>query len=921
MSLTALLSTLSFTSPWILTALLGLPLLWWLLRVLPPAPKTVSFPALSLLIGLQTEQKSPDSAPWWLVLLRLLAAAIVILALAHPVIDPQKSGTGDGALVLVVDNDWSSAGGWSERRDAMLALLDEAERVGRSVRLLITTPPTDGTDLQDPGILRAEQVIALIRDLDPVPWQNDWSVSASIVEGWADGAASEPVSQVYWAWNGREGLGFDELGSALGALAPLTMMVPDTASSAVVIDPPEAGTRDLTFTLRRGRDDIGETFALIARAEDGRALDRVELTLVPGEDSATATYDLPTELRNTLVSVELEQGRGAGATALIDERWQRRPVGMIAQSSLDSGPSLLSEAYFVRRALEPIGELSQGPVDLLLRTGQATIVAPDSASLTDQDRNALQDWIGQGGVLIRFAGPKLAADREDTLIPVALRGGGRILDGAMVWSEPLTLGQFSNSGPFGDLRLPDDVTITRQVLAQPTPDLDAKTWARLSDGTPLITAEQRGEGWLVLVHTTANADWSSLALSGTFVEILERLIGLSRGVANTESEAILLPPLRLLDGFGRLTNEDASATPIPASEIAATLPGPLSPPGFYGSDLFVRAVNIGPTEPEIGPPDAMPEGAIISGYAIGQEIDLKPALLIATFVLLILDGLITLYLRDYFDLRQGTIRNDARAAAIMLVVGAMALATGVGDAKAQSNDDRIIAALGGTVLAYVVTDDRQVDETSRAGLAALSQVLLQRTAVEAADPIGVDVQRDELSFYPLLYWPVTENQNPPSARTIRRLNDYMASGGTILFDTRDQAMAGLGGRAGRNLQRIAAGLDIPPLSRINPEHVLTKSFYLMQEFPGRWNGGGLWVETAGVAANDSVSRVIVGGNDWAGAWATDDIGQPLYPTVPGGNRQRELAYRFGVNLVMYTLTGNYKADQVHIPAILERLGQ
>jgi len=70
-----------------------------------------------------------------------------------------------------------------------------------------------------------------------------------------------------------------------------------------------------------------------------------------------------------------------------------------------------------------------------------------------------------------------------------------------------------------------------------------------------------------------------------------------------------------------------------------------------------------------------------------------------------------------------------------------------------------------------------------------------------------------------------------------------------------------------------------------------------------------------------VSRVIIGGHDWASAWAVDNAGRPMFPVVPGGERQREMAYRFGVNLVMYTLTGNYKSDQVHVPAILERLGQ
>jgi hypothetical protein len=120
---------------------------------------------------------------------------------------------------------------------------------------------------------------------------------------------------------------------------------------------------------------------------------------------------------------------------------------------------------------------------------------------------------------------------------------------------------------------------------------------------------------------------------------------------------------------------------------------------------------------------------------------------------------------------------------------------------------------------------------------------------------------------------------------------------------------------------MIAGLKIPPLVPVPPEHVLTKSFYLMQEFPGRWVGGTVWVEPTEDRVNDGVATVIMGSNDWAGAWAVDAQGRPALPVIPGGEPQREQAYRFGVNLVMYALTGNYKADQVHVPAILERLGQ
>jgi hypothetical protein len=182
----------------------------------------------------------------------------------------------------------------------------------------------------------------------------------------------------------------------------------------------------------------------------------------------------------------------------------------------------------------------------------------------------------------------------------------------------------------------------------------------------------------------------------------------------------------------------------------------------------------------------------------------------------------------------------------------------------------------------------------------------------------VNPETDELIFFPLIYWTVTAEQPPPSQQAVERINRFLATGGTILFDTRDQ---GAGGGNVDRLRRLVSGIKIPPLAPLPPDHVLTKSFYLMQDFPGRWAGGQLWAEPADDRVNDGVATVIMGGNDWAGAWAVDTQGRPMFAVVPGGEAQREQAYRFGVNLVMYALTGNYKSDQVHVPAILERLGQ
>jgi hypothetical protein len=276
-------------------------------------------------------------------------------------------------------------------------------------------------------------------------------------------------------------------------------------------------------------------------------------------------------------------------------------------------------------------------------------------------------------------------------------------------------------------------------------------------------------------------------------------------------------------------------------------------------------------------------------------------------------------------------RGATAAAALLLALAAAP------QAEAQESDDaRALRATTETVLAYVETGDPQTDRISEAGLRGLSRILAARTAVEPAAPIGVDLEFDELAFYPLLYWPVTPAQPTPSAEATARLNEFMRSGGMIVFDTRDRHLD-IGGGGSPNsdaLRRLTARLDLPPLEPVGEDHVLTRTFYLLDAFPGRWTGGRVWVEAAPEPeadaidgapfrnANDGVSPVVVGAVDWAAAWAVSADGDFLAP-IGGtqGYRQREMAYRFGVNLVMYALTGNYKSDQVHVPALLERLGQ
>jgi hypothetical protein len=910
------LGSLVFASPWLLAALAALPVIWWLLRVMPPAPRRIAFPAIRLLLGLTPREETPARTPWWLILLRIVLAALVIVALAHPLLNPQTRLAGNGAVALVIDDGWAAARDWSRRQAAALAILGGAEREDRQIVLVTTAPLASGEPAPPLAPVRALDARAAVRALQPKPWPGDRRAALARLEAMPLPQGSAAV----WLSDGVDDGAAGALAAYLADRGSLRYVrAPEADAPRLVAADAAPGEtsgklagKELGVVVRSLPAAQPRSIAVRASAENGALLARAAATLAPAEKSVAVRLSMPTELRNRVTRIEVEGEESAGGTLLVDERWRRRPVGIAASSNTAEQP-LLSENFYLERALGPFAEVRRGRAEDLLKREIAVLIYADAGPDSTAEEQSVRKWVEAGGVLLRFAGP-LLVEQGDHLLPVRLRRGGRTIGGALSWEKPAKLAPFAADSPFAGLAIPADVTVSRQVLAEPDLDLASKTWARLADGTPLVTAAKLGQGWIVLVHTTANAAWSDLALSGLFVQMLRRIVAMSQGVAAASHGA--LAPVETLDGFGHLQHAPPAARPIAAKEIATAMPSPRHPPGFYGTADARRALNLSAAITGLKPIGELPAGIVHETFGRkSAEIDIRPQLLTAAFLLALLDLLIGLALR-------GLLRRRPAGMAAGILIAVMLLPP----AAARADDAFVIRATSALRLAYIQTGNAALDAVSRAGLVGLTATLNRRTAVETAAPLAVDIESDELILFPLLYWPVTAEQTPPSPRAVERINRYLDTGGTILFDTRNSGEEtpgpfGSAASSQAQLRRLVGGVKIPPLVPVPPDHVLTKSFYLLHDFPGRWDSGQVWIEPVEDRVNDGVASVIVGGNDWAGAWAVDDQDRPAFACVPGGERQREMAMRFGVNLVMYVLTGNYKTDQVHVPAILERLGQ
>jgi len=940
---------LAFAQPLVLLGLLSLPVLWWLLRLVPPRPRVQKLGSEKLLLDILPKEETPARTPWWLTLLRLTLAALLIIAAAGPLWNPPLATSQASApLALLIDDGWGAAATWDTRIRTAEDLIARAETDNRGVAIVPLSDVGRDISLETPGAARVR-----LRQLKPKPHTLD---RTEILPAITRFLTATPSVEVLWLSDGvdvAKGAEFvTELGKLVqgksvtvveGGVAPAhALTAADNAAGSLTVKVLRAGVRD---------NDVGLVRALDPK---GLPLGEAPFAFKGSERETEAAFDLPVEIRNDIARLEVSGERSAGVVQLLDKRWRRRSIGVVTGSTADTAQPLLASTYYLARALNPFADVRLAErgspaqaVEQFLTQNLPMLILADVGNVGEA-RERLAKWIDEGGVLVRFAGPRLAAS-DDDLIPVKLRRGGRTLGGSLSWEQPQQLAGFARESPFGTMPVPNDVTVTRQVLAEPDSGLTDRTWATLGDGTPLVTAARRGKGVIVLFHVTADTRWSDLPLSGAFVDMLKRIVALAGSNVNAEKVEAqaareTVPANRVLDGFGAFTPPPSTARPVPASySFRATAD---HPPGFYGPPEGLLAVNtLMPTD-RLTPLDYAPLSARLEAYRLGEPKDLRGPLFMGALALLVIDALVVFWLAGGLY----RLMPRRRAVAGALVIGcaltfllashAFAQTPSAGATKTPPDPAALDFAQKMTTdthLAYIITGDAEVDSVSKQGLAGLTLFLAQRTALEAGDPVGLDPARDELAFFPLIYWPIVPGAPRPSQAALTRIDSYMKQGGTVLFDTRDAVMAPPGpGGENRSpgmlaLREILASLDIPELEPVPRDHVLTKTFFLLKDFPGRFSQGQLWVEAIAppnddeperpARGGDGVSSIIITSNDFAGAWAQRQDGQPLLPMVPGEPRQREFAFRAGVNIVMYTLTGNYKADQVHIPALLERLGQ
>lgn len=895
------IGSLTFLAPLALFGLLALPLIWWVLKITPPKPLLQIFPPLRLLADISKDEDTPNATPIWLLLFRLFMGALLAIALAKPILFKPDIET-NRPLAIVIDNGWAAAGNWSAVTSEAEALTEQAVAENQMVAVLRTV---DIRAENSQGFIPASQALKAIRSVQATAYEPDRIALA-------DQMSSMDLSKadIFWLSDGVDYGTASTFKDALKSGGDQKIYKPASALAPLLAGKVEETAGGFRAAWHRTDTASLRSQNIVAYSPQGRVLARAEIKFMPGEAKAEAEFELPAELRNRVSLLKPEGFSSAGAVTLLDDSWGRPLVGLLKGSDANTQP-LLSEWHYIEKALKPSADIYRGDLDELLAVSPGIIFMSDRAR---SESPLLIKYVEEGGMLVRFAGPKLAK-RSDQLLPVHLRAGGRDIGGALAWEEPQGFDTFAEDSPFFGLSLREDIVVRKQVLASPGAETDANTWARLADGSPVITSKARGLGRIVLFHVTAGPDWSSLPLSGLYVQMLDRLLPLARSTSApiTNSANGDWTAERTLDGFGNLQTPPLTAAAIADASFAKTKPGRDHPPGLYRQGLRRQALNT------VTNPDdyqaLSTSGMSKAVYGGRKPKSLSGVLLGLLAIMMALDVAMSL-------LASGRLRGSLIQTSAALLLAALLFIPIDSYAQNDAENDALNDALG-LHLAYVITGNSEVDRLSEIGLEGLKIELTRRTTIEPVGVRGVNINADVIDFYPFLYWPVLREAKALSPETARKLNAFMQAGGTLVLDTQDQDRKRLfANETHPGLARLSENLDIPRLSAPPKSHVLTKSFYLIKDYPGRWADGKIWVEadTRG-SSRDGVSSVIVGSNDWASAWGKDDKGRSISVIENEIPRQREMAVRFGVNLAMYTLSGNYKGDQVHAAKIVARLGE
>lgn len=904
---------LFFTQPMALFLTMLLPLLWLLLRLLPLRARPVVFPALVLFGKDKKDKPKPQHIPLWLKLLRLAVILFLIMGLARPVYDPGRQALSFDPTLIVIDNSWPAAAGWDQRIEAIESRLNAFADVSQVPVTILTTAPDQNTGrVVFEKNISADEARQLLPTLRPQPWNSDFEAAENLIKPFL--FEQDTRWQILWFGDGQKTDGFDSLYDTISNYGDAVLYHDDQMNQGLALTGVSVTSNALDVTFKRFVDGFNYTFTLSALSADGNTILQQDVTFPEGENEYKVSVEIPEDILSEVRQLKTSVPNTAATMWSFAGALGTGHAGIVTERDINQKQDYLNDVFYIHRAVSSVGRVSAGSLDDLLQDENISLlILPDSTKLVADQPDRLREWVSAGNTVLRFAGENLLQQDQPDLLPVDIVSGQRSFGGALTWEQPARIKSFASTSPFSHLSIPQQVTTRKQILARPDIDLNNKTWVFLEDQTPLVTADTLGRGKLVFVHTTADPSWSDLSISDIFPSILKSILDDAAKKQANISENTDISLLKALDAFGREYDAGRYVQDLSYADALERAPSYDVPTGIYqiADNPAARVrLNLGqalkdkmaPTRPY---------------YLFDQIIPYthKPYVNLAAFCYMLAGILMLAEMIAGFVLINGAARlKPAKFFMIACAFCIMPL-----DVQAQEVRSVLQSPENVVNFAFIQTGDAARDTISQNGLSVLGTLMRQRTTVEFGQVDAVVPGLDDLSLYPFLYWSMVSSQDGLSEDAVSALQHYINHGGLIFFDTRDAQFQSTDTVLGQEtMQRLAGALNFGSLQKLDKDHVLSRSYYLLNSYEGLYTGRPVWVEAASSIDYDGAPSVVVGAHDWAAAWSNIDPTQNIID-LQANSRSREMALRFGVNLVMMALTGSYKTDQVHIQYMLDRM--
>ena len=895
------INIIGFSNFYALFGLLLTPIIWFIVKSFPPTPKSYDFSSFFLLEKIDYDAPKNKKTPLWLLIFRIFFFILIVFYFSKPFLNNNNSATDEKyeKYLIVADIGWSTAKDWNKFKELVLEVGKEAEKNKKEI-LFFHSNLKSYKDLQ---IFKTNYALKdYLENLSPLPLQFKKSSIDKLIQD----ESLFKNSKIFMVFSKFDFYDFPNYYKNLSLIKNNSnnYYYINPLETILIINSLKATKGKITCEIYRlGKNSFKQDFFVNVETVNNEIVYSDKHVIDEKENKKILNLSFPTEIFNQIKSIRIVGQNHAGAKYYFDDFSKKKNIAIINDNEYHKESPLLSPIYYLKKSLDSKHNIKVEKIDNILNSNYSTIIIPETVKIPNAFDKRLNDWLLEGGTLIKFSDDTLVEKKLNFLTSKEIYGKIRNIEGQLTINNKLFISEFKKDSIFYGLEVPKDITINKQLIFDTNPK-QVKVLAKLNDNTPLVSMKKFGEGEIILFHVGANNNWSNLPISSLFPDMINRVLLFSKNYNSSNLTDLNLN--KEIDGFGNLITPKKIVTIGKFDKLKTVKPSFDIPPGQYENNQISIALNLSTNIGQHQIKEA--DRSAISTYSFKNTKDLSSIILKIILTMFILDLLLTLMIKNNINLSKIVTKR------INVLIFILFFLTFIKLENVSANE---------TYLAYVKIKNTQINNISKNGLETIRNLLITRTSINPKGVIGLDINSDYIFSYPFIYWPLTKNLLSIEKSEIIKIKNYLDNGGIFFFDIIGFSRKNLNLKEKKfqEIRNFLNEIGANELSIIPKGHTLTKSFYLLNKFPGKWDNRFLFVESSNLQYKDGVSSIILGFNDWAKAWAVDDNNLPLFPVVPGGERQRELAYRFGINITMYALTGNYKSDQIHSKSILKRLSK